>query len=104
MTAATFSILIPPGETATPNRSSMFASVCAEKIVCRRSPVLFRPTTSPYPISGCVVAPCSVVTSLRRETRDGRGRLRRRRGDERSQDDRRAASVRASAWHDAHTA
>ena len=47
ITAATFSIFISPGDTAMPKRSSMFASVCAEKIVCRRSPVLFRPTTRP---------------------------------------------------------
>ena len=47
ITAAMFSTLIASGDTVTPKRSSMLASVCAEKIVWRRSPVLFRPTTRP---------------------------------------------------------
>ena len=46
-TAAMFSTFIRSGVTAMPKRSSMLASVCAEKIVCRRSPVLVRPITSP---------------------------------------------------------
>src|SRR5438093_10393542 len=44
----------------------MLANVCAEKMVWRRSPVLFSPTTSPYPIIGVDPMPCSVAMSLRR--------------------------------------
>ena len=46
-TAAMFSTLMFSPGTVTPSFSSMLASVCAEKIVCRRSPVLLRPTTRP---------------------------------------------------------
>ena len=49
-TEAMFSTLICSAGTETPKRSSMFASVWAEKIVWRLSPVLFSPMTRPYPI------------------------------------------------------
>src|SRR6478752_10562273 len=66
ITAAMFSTFIWAGGTATPNCCSMFASVCVEKIVCRLSPVLFNPTTSPYPITGVALTPCNDATSFSR--------------------------------------
>src|SRR5438876_42647 len=44
----------------------MLASVCVEKIVWRLSPVLFRPTTRPYPTMGVAFCPCSEATSFSR--------------------------------------
>ena len=47
MTAAVFLTWIAVGDTVSPMRSSRFVRLCAEKTVCRRSPVPFSPTTRP---------------------------------------------------------
>ena len=71
MTAAMFSTSIAAGCTAWPNRSSIPASVCVEKTVRRRSPVLSSPTTNPYPTSGVLISPWIDATSLSRTAVDG---------------------------------